>query len=389
MLNRIVKNRYFNIIRMAAYYVLVLSISVCTLLRFINWQDYCEPWIVPFIINALYFLRKFFSIPVLFLSELLCVLDIFIEHKDKKQFRSLVIVLFMMAVSLVVTGDMKTIYFLCMIYFARYVSFSGILNTHILGKLLILVVIIVGNVLNIVYIAPQRGNGFGMVHYNTFSQFLMFLLFAIVCRFNSGNDKKLIFTVAAIALAVLCICPIDSRTPVVVLALFVVLMWSEKLYNKLGSDLKKVLKVLFVLFPIMLVFVSWVLGIMIVDGGLGIDQNLGARFVEYVYAYRDLGLSLFPRNITMGNGTGLYYFDNQYARLIFDSGLIYCALAYVGFIGVNCKASRDDNYILMIILICLYIDGTSGGLFDNELIVVLMTYIFAGSSINDFAEKDE
>lgn len=381
MLDKLMNNKYYNIARIGAYYLLVFSISVCTILRFINWQDNCEPWIVPFVINSLYALRKFFSMPVLLVTEVLYFIKVMIGKYDKKQLISAVIMSFLGIISLMATREIKTIYFISMIYFSKYADFKKILDVHIIGKFLILIVLIVGNIFEIVYIAPQRGNGFGMVHYNTLSQFLMFLMFALSCRFNRGNDKKVSFTLFSTVLAILCIYPIDSRTPVVILAMFVVLMWGEKFYNLIRPNIKKYIKFLFIVLPVLLTVMSWVLGILVVDYGLKIDHNLSARFVEYVYAYREMGIKFFSRSLTIGNGTGLYYFDNQYARLIFDSGFIYCLVVFTGFIVLNYKVVKRDSYMLMIVLLCLYIDGTSGGLFDNELIVVLMTFIFAGDSI--------
>ena len=69
-MNSILNNKYLLVIKKIAYYILVLSLSVCTVLSFINWQD-GRPEIIQLILNLLYTLRKLISVPVLFIYELL------------------------------------------------------------------------------------------------------------------------------------------------------------------------------------------------------------------------------------------------------------------------------------------------------------------------------
>ena len=382
-MNSILNNKYLLVIKKIAYYILVLSLSVCTVLSFINWQD-GRPEIIQLILNLLYTLRKLISVPVLFIYELLFFINELLSIKQDKNsdknnlLYSLLFFLFTILI-IIFTKQTKLIYFLMMIHFAKDFEYKRILDVHIVGKLFVLLVLIIGNVFGLVFIAEQRGNGFGMVHYNTLSQFLIFLLFALSCRYNIKNNHKLFFTVVSIALMILCVYPIDSRTPVIVMALFVVLMWFEKIFNVLKNKFGKTVEVAFISTPILLTLLSALLGILIVYFGLRIDGNLSSRFIEFVYAYNEVGFSLFSRSITYGEGLtmGLYYFDNHYAKLLFDYGLALSFIVYFGFIVSNIRIMKSNIYVFIIAMFCVYVYGVTGGLFDNELIIVLMACAFS------------
>ena len=124
---------------------------------------------------------------------------------------------------------------------------------------------------------------------------------------------------------------------------------------------------------------SALLGILIVYFGLRIDGNLSSRFIEFVYAYNEVGFSLFSRSITYGEGLtmGLYYFDNHYAKLLFDYGLALSFIVYFGFIVSNIRIMKSNIYVFIIAMFCVYVYGVTGGLFDNELIIVLMACAFS------------
>ena len=69
-MENILNNKNLLILKKIAYYILVLSLSVCTVLSFINWQA-SRPEIIQLVLNLFYALRKFLSVPVLFIYEIL------------------------------------------------------------------------------------------------------------------------------------------------------------------------------------------------------------------------------------------------------------------------------------------------------------------------------
>ena len=370
-----------NKLKKLAYYILVLSLSVCTVIRFINWQDNSCPLFVPMIYNSLYFLRKFLALPVLFISELLSFYFLYKNSGEvKKELRKFCVFIFLCVLILLFTRSNKLVYFATMIYFAKDYELNEILDVHIIGKLLVLFVLIYGNISGRVYIAPyQRGNGFGMAHYNMLSQFLLFLLLALSCRFCKDWKRKMGFTLISIMLMLFCIFWIDSRTPTVIIMLFVILIWMEKLFHYLKGNFRKIFDLLFVHSPLLLTIISVILGILIVDYNLRFDQSLGCRFTDFVIAFREVGLSLFSRDLTYGQGNtiGQYYFDNHYAKMIFDYGVVLSCIAYRTFYVANRRAVKFNAFIFIVVLICVFVDGTSGGLFDNELLIVLLACMFS------------
>ena len=68
-MERVLENRYLVILKKAAYFLLVLSLSVCTVLNFIIWKE-GRPEIIQLILNLLYSLRKFYSVHILLIFEL-------------------------------------------------------------------------------------------------------------------------------------------------------------------------------------------------------------------------------------------------------------------------------------------------------------------------------
>ena len=38
---------------------------------------------------------------------------------------------------------------------------------------------------------------------------------------------------------------------------------------------------------------------------------------------------------------------------------------------------KFNAFIFIVVLICVFVDGTSGGLFDNELLIVLLACMFS------------
>ena len=393
-MENILNNKNLLILKKIAYYILVLSLSVCTVLSFINWQA-SRPEIIQLVLNLFYALRKFLSVPVLFIYEILFFINKSLLFKQDKTLGkknllcSLLFLLFTFLIA-VFTKQTKLIYFLMMIYFLKDFEYRRILDIHITGKLFVLLVLIIGNVFGLVYIAEQRGNGFGMVHYNTLAQFLIFLMLALACRYNIKNDKKISFTALSLILIGLCIYPIDSRTPVVVVAMFVILLWLEKLYLLVKNKFSKAVELLFISFPILITILSALIGIAIVYWGVKMDGNLASRFIDFVNAYNKVGFSLFSRSITYGEGltNGLFYFDNHYAKLLFDYGIVLSVIAYFGFVVSNIRIIKSNIYVLIVVMFCVYVYGVTGGLFDNELIIVLMACAFSKDIFNITNNKD-
>lgn len=394
-MNSILNNKYLIVLKKIAYYILVLSLSVCTVLSFINWQD-GRPEIIQLILNLLYTLRKIISVPVLFVYELLFFINELLSIKqdknsDKKNFLySLIFFLFTILI-IIFTKQTKLIYFLMMVYFAKDFEYKRILDVHIAGKLFVLLVLIIGNIFGLVFIAEQRGNGFGMVHYNTLAQYLMFLLFALACRYNIDNKRKSLFTILSIVLIVLCYHPIDSRTPILVILIFVLGLWLEQLYKKININLNGLINRIFILSPVMLTVLSAILGLLILYCNFPIDGNLGCRFTDFVNAYNSVGFSLFSRNLTFGDNYsyGMFFFDNHYAKLIFDYGIIFSIIVYFGFVISNIRITKANIYALMISTLCVYIDGVTTGLFDSELIIVLMACAFSKDIFSIACNKND
>lgn len=360
----------------------MLSLSICTVLSFINWQD-GRPEVIQLVLNLFYTLRKFISVPVLFIYEFLFFINeslLFKQNKTLEKKNLLCSLLFFLFTFLIVvfTKQTKLIYFLMMVYFAKDFEYRRILDIHIAGKLFVLVVLIIGNVFGLVYIAEQRGNGFGMVHYNTLAQYLMFLLFALACRYNIDNKRRTVFTILSLILIALCYYPIDSRTPIIIILLFIIALWFEKIYTIFNLKLKGFIDKLFVISPLILTAVSAILGILIVYFELPMDGNLGCRFTDFVYAFNNVGFSPFSRSLTFGDNYsfGLFFFDNHYAKLIFDYGLVFSFITYFGFIISNKRIVDSRLYVLLISMLCVYIDGVTTGLFDSELLIVLMACAF-------------
>ena len=396
-MERVLENRYLVILKRVAYFLLVLSLSVCTVLNFIIWKE-GRPEIIQLILNLLYSLRKFYSVPFLLIFELLSFVGKILSIKngnscDKKSLLYSSVFFIFAFLTLFFTRNTKLLYFLMMVYFAKDFEYKKILDVHISGKLFVLLVLIIGNVFALVAIpTDQRGNGFGMIHYNTLSQYLMFLLFALACRFNIHNERKVLFSILTIVLSILCIYPIYSRTPVVILVVFLVLLWADKLYAKMGVRIKKIINTTFNWLPIIMLVFSIILGILIVDYGLRLETSLDIRFIEFVYGIRDYGLSLFPWDIRFGETyivSSPFYFDNHFIRLLFVYGLVFASITYFAFIYMNTRITKSNVYILIITFICIYICALTCDIFENELIITLMACAFSKDIFSIANEKDD
>ena len=151
--------KILNRLNKTAYYIFVLSLAVCTIIRFINWENNLVPFIVPTIYNSLYFLRKFYSLPVLFISEAVGIVDRYRNKKDiRKDIWKLIIYVAVSTLIICFTKNAKLVYFATMIYFAKDHHINEILDVHIIGKLIVLAVLIYGNLSGRVYITPQSVN---------------------------------------------------------------------------------------------------------------------------------------------------------------------------------------------------------------------------------------
>ena len=115
----VIENKYIVILKRAAYFLLVLSLSVCTVLNFIIWKE-GRPEIIQLILNLLYSLRKFYSVPFLLIFELLSFVGKILSIKngnscDKKSLLYSSVFFIFAFLTLFFTRNTKLLYFLMMV----------------------------------------------------------------------------------------------------------------------------------------------------------------------------------------------------------------------------------------------------------------------------------
>lgn len=279
------------------------------------------------------------------------------------------------------------------IYFSRYLNFDSLLKTFIITNILYACILVYGNLSgSLMYANNGRGISFGFWHSNGAGLFL-FMFFLSLSYFLKGN--KLLVTIIGMAIELALLFFIKSRTPFIVVAIFILLVWLEEKYKSMSQFYIKIIEFLFVITPILLTIFTFVMGYLITNKIIIIDGNASCRFIESVSLLKEKGLSIFYRDIN-GISANHYYMDNGYVNVLFSFGCISYLIITSFQLLTNIAVIKNKNYILGAILFCLYLYNLMENVLTRDLSLIILAYsnsLLANStniqskSIKIFAKK--
>lgn len=364
------------------YISFVLSYLFNTAFKVSIWNNEIIAHYFRLAFNNVTLVKNFILIPLLLLSELINLLyKIYKKNCAKKYLLNLLV--FIVVYAWLRIYGYGTYYWgydevILLIYFAKYLEFNKIIFLYTCSALISALFNIWGCLKGYLSIDGEgRGLVWGFSHSNQAAIFYTMLFFGIA---YSVRKNKVAITIIALPFLYLDIAVFKSRTPSIIMTLFTVMLWLETIYNNL--KLKKIIKIIYIFFPIIMTILAIYLGINYYNGVIKIDMGAGIRFKEIVMIYKEKGLALGNRHLS--DLSRLYYFDNGYAWMIFRHGLLTSGLMYLIWILNGGKVVKDNNYIAMIINISLFIYMMMEYIFVNDLIFIMMTYL---SSKNEISSK--
>lgn len=363
---------YLHVVRKVLTFVLFFSVCFYTAFRVARWNS---DSIQSFFLSC-YDVNDKFKIVVTMLLLVVEIVDI-AYRSIKKSTNVLVDLLIIGTLAFVClcfkvfTYYNRFIYYAIIIYFSRYVDFKTLVKSYAMIYSLSLLVLICGNVSGeLSLISDGRGMSFGTGHSNNAGMFLCMYFLAISYLINN----KIVISIIGVFVEIMLFFFIKSRSPFVVVTIFIILLWSETIYNKLSCVPKRLIKTCFVLLPILFISGSFVLGYLIYDGIIKIDANASVRFVEFVYFMQEKGISL--SYCELSELQRMYYFDNGYGYLLFHYGLVACAIVTVGQMISNYSIVKYDDYKALITSICLYVYNLMEiTIFFNDLPLLMIIYM--------------
>lgn len=361
-----------HLIRKVLTIVLFFSVCFYTAIRVAKWEN---ENIQLFFTNCYGFfdvVKIVVAISILLL-EAFCLFYDFI-NKNENSVKNIFVYLLYLAVCTgfkLFTFYDRFIYFTIVIYFSRYVAFKSIIKTYVTIYTVSLIVLIIGNISgNLSLITNGRGYSFGMIHSNSAGLFLFMYYMAISYLVN---DKKIV-TIIGLTIELLLIFIIKSRTPFILILLFIALLWCEDIYNKLKQSFRNFINILFSFMPFLLLCFSVAMGLLISEEIVTIDANAGVRFTEIVNFIKENGISLYYCELE--EIETLYYLDNGYGHLLFQYGLVAYSIVTIGQILSNIAIVRNNDYQAAAIVICLYIYNLMEFILHfNDLPLLMIAYI--------------
>lgn len=356
--NRICTDAFIRIIY-ELYAICVILIPSITMPMFKE-----TPFLITEAMTLSYFFEVFFCMPLLFIRETVMVLKNY--KKDRKSLISFGIFVLVLLSIVCFTGNIKIVSFVFLVYFAKETDFRRLVWIYLLCKLVGLGVIIFSNIYGLVNITTDgRGISFGVKHSNMMARYLVGMLFAI---YYLCDNRKLVYSAFGIVF-IMCVFVMKSRTPVIVLVMFVlILLLSNKAEMKIPPFFEKI----FVYSPLLMTALSFVMGYLLLEV-ITINSSMSVRFTECITAYRDTGLSLFARDYS----DYYVFFDNCYANVLYLHGVVTFVIFIATLINANRYILKNGDRKLMFIMLCIYVYCLMEVLVADELIFVMMAYIMA------------
>lgn len=364
---------YLHIARKALTLILFLSVSFYTAFRVAKWNSDSIQLFFDNCYDIFDVIKANVSLLLLGIESVLLINGII--KREKHILRDLFIFgsfIFACLCFKVFTYYERFIYYAIIIYFSRYLMFKSLMIEYVVIYSISLLTKIFGNISgNLSTDIGLRGLNFGFIHYNSAALFLFMYYLSISYLLK---EKKTLITVIGIIVELILALIIKSRTPFIVTAIFIALLWGEGLYCKFPMTPKIIIKYCFILMPILLTLLSFVLGQLIYDGVLAIDGNASCRFYEFIYFMKERGLSL--SYCEMGELKRTYYFDNGYGHLLFHYGLVSYAIITFGQLLSNYSATKNNDYFVAIMMICLYVYNLMEFiLYFNDLPLLMIAYM--------------
>ncbi len=222
-------------------------------------------------------------------------------------------------------------------------------------------------------------HSFGFGNPNTLG-FYFFSAFLLLWYLYRGRGK-LSFAAAGAALSVLCFLTCGCRTAsILILFLVVYGIWMKELPEKPRSGAARAGVILM---PVIMFLLSAAAGITFYPLDDKIHSNFIVRVVDCVYAFRDAGLSLFPRSFE--NYERFYYFDNGYFYWIFCNGIL-AALSFLApVLYFNSKAVAKGRRVINVLIFCAAVYYSMERL---SLVLLFLAVAFAGVFRNDDPIRD-
>lgn len=267
------------------------------------------------------------------------------------------------------------------IYFSKEVDFSTILKIFIISNVTGILISVLGCISgDLSLITKGRGYSFGFSHSNQTTIYVVMLFFAL--SYFVKNIKQLLITVIPFFVLLFYI---KSRTAFILLILYVLIfVVFNYLLKKRNIKISKIIKILYVLLPIVLLSVSFILSILYNNGiNLINDGNYASRFIELIQIYNEKGLALYYRDLL--DASKHYYLDNGYGQLLFRHGLITFLVFYFYWIIGNVRAVTNNAYKFTLINAFIYIYLLMEFIcLVNDLPLILMTYGFVKKDNDNF-----
>lgn len=329
-------------------------------------------WLAEYREDICIYLARFYLI-----REFLSLLIYIIENKGVKKDSYLELlkkICLFVVVLLVDYGTKRKIYaiYALLVMKGTETSFDSVMKTYIFSKGAGIVLWIISYLTGLLTVIDYgRGYTFGMGHYNDAAFTICFFLVAL--WYVYGQKKNVTFTIIFLAVAMFCYMPINSRTAVVTMVMMAVMLWTVLPY--LSSSKKPIwVDKIVEYYPIIMLIIALVLGVIVHFRGELIDYTMDGRFKEIARGFFDRGLHLAadPYSDALDN----YILDNTYGNFIYKRGLLFTALALFEFVLSNKRILKNRDYVMALISLYLFTYGQMEYVIKGELLLVFAIYYF-------------
>lgn len=376
------KKTMFDLFKKTLYIAFAISFFFYTAFKVSLWNNELIIYYLDKIFTLLFILKSKVLMPLLFLTELI---TLFYKVKNKDNYKrdvasfAIFLLLYLLMKRYAYYSRFEEL--IVFIYFAKYLNFNQIIKLYTIVALGSALFNIWGCLVGYLPIdGPGKGYTWGFSHSNGAALFYTMLFFAIAYCLRKN---KALITLSAIPFLYLNISVFRSRTPSLILLVFIVLLYLEDLYKKIKTvkSLGKTVDIMCIIFPVLMILLSICIGVLIVNNKLYIDYYGNTRFEEIVWIYREKGLSLHFRDLL--DTKRYYYFDNGYAQLLFKHGVIPFVIIYYLWISSEYKMVKNADYMAIIISISLFVYMLMEFVLLNDLILVMIAYFTSQKEEND------
>lgn len=352
------------------YYVLLFFIFFSTTINSLSWNN-------TFLFMNIFKnyhdeLCMFFGAILLIKETLLLICELF--NKNNKEFIKNLLYLFI--VFIVYYATLKWLYgvYAIIIINARHFDFKNIMNVYFYGKLSSFIIWVFSYMFKFIEIPTfVDGYSFGMYHYNDTALNLSCLFY--ITWYLYLQNKRILSTIIASILAVSFVYPIQSRTPVIILALFIVLIWIKPLYDYLNKKITIICKLLVSFYPFLMFCLTLFMCCLIYKVGRFIEDPFISRFYEAIISYQNIGIPLTCREFN--DSILKFVYDNTYVRLLFRYGIITLVLSEICLCCSAKKIYKKNNWGLIVLLVVVCTYGLMEYVMKGELLLLIMTIMLS------------